>query len=726
MEYLDLQGNFLDGVILSKLENLSKLKYLDLKGTGLGGTIPSELGKLTRLRYLDLSGNYNLQGEIPYQLGNLSHLRYLDLGENSFSGTIPFQVGNLPLLHTLKLDCSYGLQIKDENWLFSLSSLRTLSLKSFPDYGSSCHKINELIPNLRELRLINCSLSDNDISSLFRSDSNFSTSLIILDLSHNILTSSALQLLFNFSSKLQELHLNHCSLIDRSLLSVSIKMSLPSLFTLHLSYNLLKSPSIFHWIFNYTVNLRSLDLSDNLFESPIPSGLGEVINNLEDLDLSHNKLQGEVPSSLGNICTLQSIYLSFNNFSGELPSFIQNSSLCNLQTLDLSFNQITGMPPNLSVFTSLRYLDLSNNQLTGEIPKSIGLLYELKYLSLKENYFKGEINELHLTNLSKLIHLDLTDNSLSLKFATTWLPPFQLLSLGLASCKLGPSFPSWLQAQNQLIFLDISDAGIDDLVPHWFWNKLQFIREMNISCNSLKGTIPDLPIKLNNDYSTIVFILNSNQLEGEIPAFLSQADALDLSNNDISDINAFVCGKIATPNIRTLDLSNNQIMGQLPDCWEHLNSLEFLDLSNNKLSGEIPQSMGTLVKLEALVLRNNNLIGEIPLTLKSCASLTIFDMSRNFLSGPIPSWIGENLPELKILTMRINRFTGSVPVQICYLKKINLLDLSMNHLSGEIPTCLRNFTAMKERILIPRKIERQRKISSNISFPFPLIFLIFS
>ncbi|WVZ14763.1 hypothetical protein V8G54_012329 [Vigna mungo] len=236
---------------------------------------------------------------------------------------------------------------------------------------------------------------------------------------------------------------------------------------------------------------------------------------------------------------------------------------------------------------------------------------------------------------------------------------------------------------------------------------------MNISYNSLKGRIPNLPIKLHNDYLPIAFILNSNQLEGEIPAFLSQIDALDLSNNNISDLSSFLCGKIGTTNIRTLDLSNNQINGELPDCWEHLNSLKFLDLSNNKLSGEIPQSMGSLVNLEALVFRNNNLTGELPSTLKSCASLIIFDMSRNLLSGRIPSWIGENLQELKILTMRLNRFTGSVPVEICYLGKIHLLDLSTNHLSGGIPTCLSNFTAMKERNLITRQILRERKISSD-------------
>ena len=66
------------------------------------------------------------------------------------------------------------------------------------------------------------------------------------------------------------------------------------------------------------------------------------------------------------------------------------------------------MLPILSNFTSLRRLDISNNQLTGEIPKSIGLLHELEYLSLEENYLEGDITESHLTNLSKLKVLGIT------------------------------------------------------------------------------------------------------------------------------------------------------------------------------------------------------------------------------------------------------------------------------------------------------------------------------
>jgi len=61
-----------------------------------------------------------------------------------------------------------------------------------------------------------------------------------------------------------------------------------------------------------------------------------------------------------------------------------------------------------------------------------------------------------------------------------------------------------------------------------------------MSYNSLKGTIPNFPIKLIDGYTFI--ILNSNQFEGEIPTYFSQAYTLDLSKYKISDLKAFLCG----------------------------------------------------------------------------------------------------------------------------------------------------------------------------------------
>ncbi|XP_047161814.1 receptor-like protein EIX1 [Vigna umbellata] len=731
LRYLNLSNVYFYGRIPYELGNLSKLQYLDLKGNSLAGAIPSQLGKLASLQYLDLSDNYYLQGEIPYQLGKLSQLKYLNFGFTLLSGAIPFKVGNLPLLHSLRLGGNFDLTVNGAKWLSSLSSLTTLGLDSLTNLAYSRHwlqMISELITNLRELSLVRCNLLDNNVSSFFPSHTNLSTSLSILDLSGNMLTSSTLQLLvnhshnlqelyfrennvfsfpyylnfpsllvldlsvnnlisstilgnFNFSSTLQELYLVQCNLADENFLvpSASIGKSSTSLVTLDLSFNALKSTTIFHLISNFTTNLHALSLNGNLLEGPIPDGFGKAMSSLEVVSLSYNKLHGQIPASLGNIYTLQELHLRSNNLSGKISGLIRNSSM-------LSY---------------LRLLDVSSNRLTGEIPESIGLLYELEILHLRENNFESDIYEFYFTNLSKLMDLELSHNSLSLKFSTTWIPPFQLFNLELASCKLGPSFPNWLLNQTSLSFLDISDAEIDDYVPVWFWNKLQSISTLNMSYNSLKGIIPNLPIKLTKaDRNTV--ILNSNQLEGGVPTFLSQVGSLDLSQNMISDLDAFVCGKGATANINVLDLSKNQITGQLPDCWERLSSLEFLDLTNNNLFGKIPKSMGDLVNLGGLLLRNNSLTGELPLTLKNYSHLETLDLSENLFPGLIPSWIGDSLQHLKILSLRSNRFFGSVPVHLCKLRKILVLDLSRNYLSKEIPTCLSNFTAMMDRTVVNR------------------------
>ncbi|KEH25790.1 LRR receptor-like kinase [Medicago truncatula] len=664
MEYLDLSHNLFQGNSISEqigsLTKLKYLEYLDLSEMfyGTNGEIPSQLGNLTRLRYLNLRDNYNIVGEIPCRLGNLSQLQYLDLEGTSFTGVIPFQPGNLPVLHTLKLDVYYHFTDSNIKWLSTLSSLTSLSLsgqyRRFVFFHYLLQTIMKFIPNLRELRLVDFGLIDTDVVSLFHSHSNFSNSLTILDFSDNMLTSSTFQFLSNislnlqelrlsgnnvvwpshfypnfpslvildlstnnisssqfpgirsFSSKLQELYLENCMLTDKSFLvsSTSVVNSSSSLLILDVSSNMLRSSEIFLWAFNFTTNLHSLSLFGNLLEGPIPDGFGKVMNSLEYLSLSENNLQGDIPSFFSNMCTLDTLDLSNNNLSGEISSFINKNSVCNRH-----------------IFTDL---DLSHNRITGALPECINLLSELEYLYLDGNALEGEINELHLTNFSKLKVLSLSYNSLSLKFPLCWVPPFKLVALNLASCKLGSSFPSWLQTQRSILRLDISDTGLNGGVPEWFWNNSQHMILMNMSHNNLIGTIPDFPYKFPQSSAVC---LNSNQFEGGVPSFLLQASHLMLSENKFSHLFSFLCDKKAPPtNLATLDLSNNQIEGQLPNCWNSVNTLLFLDLRNNKLSGKIPQSMGTLVKVEALVLRNNSLTGELSSTLKNCRNLMLLDI----------------------------------------------------------------------------------------------------
>jgi Leucine-rich repeat (LRR) protein len=292
------------------------------------------------------------------------------------------------------------------------------------------------------------------------------------------------------------------------------------------------------------------------------------------------------------------------------------------------------------------------------------------------------------------MYLNLSYNSLALKFSDNWVPPFQLSTINLSSCNLGPSFPKWLQSQKQLQILDISNAEISDVVPVWFWTQTTNIQVMNISYNNLIGTIPNLPIIFFKPYCRV--ILDSNQFEGSIPPFFRSAALLRLSKNKFSEIRLLLCTNATIDNLLLLDLSKNQLSRQLPDCWSHLKALTFLDLSDNTLFGEVPSSMGSLSNLEVLILRNNSLAGKLPISLKNCTNLVMLDLGDNRLSGPIPYWLGQ---QLQMLSLRKNRFYGSLPYSLCNLINIQLLDLSENNLSGQIFKCLKNFFAMSHNVL---------------------------
>nr|GEX66090.1 putative leucine-rich repeat protein, plant-type [Tanacetum cinerariifolium] len=288
------------------------------------------------------------------------------------------------------------------------------------------------------------------------------------------------------------------------------------------------------------------------------------------------------------------------------------------------------------------------------------------------------------------VHLDLSLNSLVLELDFEWSPNFLLEVISLSSCKLGPSFPTWLQTQKNFSIIDISNTQIDDPVPDWFWKQLTpNLRYLNVSFNKIQGSVPDL---MYGDQSYID--LSSNNFLGPVPWFPSNTQTLVLSNNMFSGSISFVCNFTT---IGKLDLSKNQFLVELPNCWMNLTRLFYLNLESNNFSGVIPSSIGFLSYIGMLSMRNS-LTGELPSSLQSCTLLQLLDVGENNLYGLIPVWIRKCLTELCVLSLPSNGFNDTLPPSLCKLSKIKILDISINSIFGTIPKCLSNLKGMTKRV----------------------------
>ncbi|CBI38642.3 unnamed protein product, partial [Vitis vinifera] len=287
------------------------------------------------------------------------------------------------------------------------------------------------------------------------------------------------------------------------------------------------------------VHLRRLDLSDNDFNySQIPFGVGQL-SRLRSLDLSSDRFAGQIPSELLALSKLVFLNLSANPiFSGELPTSIGRLG-------------------------SLTKLDISSCNFTGLVPSPLGHLSQLSYLDLSNNFFSGQIPS-SMANLTRLTFLDLSLNNLE------------------ADNSLNGTFPDFLQNQDELEVLFLSDNKIHGPIPKWMWNISQEnldILELDSNINKLIGEISPL---ICNMSSLILLDLSSNNLSGRIPQCLA-----NLSKS-----------------LFILDLGSNNLDGPIPQTCTVPNNLRVIDLGENQFQGQIPRSFANCMMLEHLVCRD--------------------------------------------------------------------------------------------------------------------------
>ncbi|CAL5079477.1 unnamed protein product [Urochloa decumbens] len=291
-----------------------------------------------------------------------------------------------------------------------------------------------------------------------------------------------------------------------------------------------------------------------------------------------------------------------------------NGSVCHITMLKVYALDVVGqIPSELQNLTYLTYLNLDLNYLTGPIPSFIGQLSAMQHLSLGFNPFSGPLPK----ELGNLTNLNL---------------------LGISLDNFSSGLPEELGNLSKLEQLYIDSSGFSGPFPSTF-SKLKKLRILRASDNDFTGKIPDYFGSMTNLED---LVLHGNSFEGPIPASLSNLTRLtNLIVGDIvngSSSLAFISNLTSSS---TLILRNCKLFGNLGAVnISKLVNLILLDLSFNNITGQVPQSILTLDKLEFLFLGNNSLTGSLP-DVKS-ASLKNLDFSYNQLTGRFPSWATES------------------------------------------------------------------------------------
>ncbi|CAN6569540.1 unnamed protein product [Malus baccata var. baccata] len=631
LEVLELSYNILDLSIFYWMANVStNLVHIGLAGDQIQGPFPDVFTNMVSLVSLDLLYN-KLEGGIPNSFRNLCSLESLSLEGNKLSDRLEDSVGNLSCAQdTLEILSLSGNQFSGSfpDNLTRFSSLKLLYVEG-TNVSGSLPKSFQPLSHLRYLSLFQNqftgSLPDFTGLSLLRE----------LDISNNQLNGSLPESIGQLSS------LQYLNLSWNSLNGVITEVHFSNLSRLNSLY--------------FSHNPLSFNLSSD-WNPPFQ---------IEILGLSSCKVGPAFPKWIQTQTKLTLLHMANAEISDSIPDRFWDLS-SSLVILNLSMNQIHGKLPNLSTKNSTFYsFDLSSNLLDGPLPPFPS---SVRNLRLSQNMFSGPLSSFCKTEAPNLFFLDLSDNQLSGELPSCWVQFQGLLSLNMAKNKFSGKIPSSLGYLNDVALLRLQDNKLSGELPSL--ENCTELRVVDLGANKLSGKIPTwIGPSLTK---LLVLRLKSNEFYGSIPLSLCSLPALhvlDFSKNNLSGALPHCLPNITALYSMSPEVKDNSEVGFVQLVWkgiliefgENLKLLRSIDISSNNLSGDIPESVTSLLRLISLNLSSNNFTGVLPNNFGQLEMLESLDLSRNQISGCIPPSFS-SLHFLGVLDLSYNNLSGRIPV----------------------------------------------------------------
>nr|GLL34335.1 probable LRR receptor-like serine/threonine-protein kinase At2g24230 [Ipomoea trifida] len=287
--------------------------------------------------------------------------------------------------------------------------------------------------------------------------------------------------------------------------------SLGSLRSFNLSKNLV-SGNLPSNIGNFG-QLESLDLSFNNFSGSIPEAMSSL-ERLQVLNLSRNRFESRIPFGIMNCQALVSLDLSGNKLGDSLHDGF-GEAFPNLQFLNLAGNGIQGKGSDLSGMVSLTYLNISSNLFQGSV---IGVFEgKLMVIDLSRNQFQGNISEVNFSssfNWSSLVYLDLSENQITGEFFPELNDARSLKHVNLAYNRFSPREFPHIDMLSGLEYMNFSGTNLIGEIPSGL-STLSSLKALDLSRNHLSSRIPSLNMK-----TLQILDVSYNNLSGDIPLSL--------------------------------------------------------------------------------------------------------------------------------------------------------------------------------------------------------------